>query len=241
MSCTAAITDAGQFVRLFPVPYRFLSTDKRFRKYQWIEVDTTPAKDGRVESLKIRGDSIQIVSDELSTHDHWKARKDYVFPLRSPSLCYLKRQRNTHGHPTLGVFKPKSIKRLLIQASDSTWTESQLGILRQGDLFQDGPQGELEKVPFKFKYEFTCEDSECAGHALSCTDWEMGESWRRWSEKYGESEWENKFRLRYEREMIDKYDTHFYVGTVHQHPAEWIIVGLFYPTRSPQAGLFDCE
>jgi hypothetical protein len=31
--------------------------------------------------------------------------------------------------------------------------------------------------------------------------------------------------------MRDKYDTHFYVGTVHQHPATWIIVGLFYPPR----------
>ena len=31
--------------------------------------------------------------------------------------------------------------------------------------------------------------------------------------------------------MIRKFDTHFYVGTVREHPAEWIIVGLFYPPR----------
>lgn len=29
--------------------------------------------------------------------------------------------------------------------------------------------------------------------------------------------------------MIRKNDTHFYVGTVHRFPSQWLIVGLFYP------------
>ena len=36
VSCTAGITDDGQWIRLFPVPYRFLEADQRFRKYQTI-------------------------------------------------------------------------------------------------------------------------------------------------------------------------------------------------------------
>jgi hypothetical protein len=32
--------------------------------------------------------------------------------------------------------------------------------------------------------------------------------------------------------MIEKLDTHFFVGTLHQHPNRWIIVGLFYPQYS---------
>ena len=39
--------------------------------------------------------------------------------------------------------------------------------------------------------------------------------------------------------MIEKFDTHFYVGTVHQHPKSWIIVGLFYPPKALMGGLFD--
>ncbi len=31
--------------------------------------------------------------------------------------------------------------------------------------------------------------------------------------------------------MIEKNDTHFYVGTLHHHPNIWIIVGLFYPRK----------
>ena len=37
--------------------------------------------------------------------------------------------------------------------------------------------------------------------------------------------------------MKERYDTHFYVGTVHGHPNSWIIVGLFYPPKTLQGEL----
>ncbi len=43
--------------------------------------------------------------------------------------------------------------------------------------------------------------------------------------------WEAKFRQRFETEIIQNKDTHFFVGTVHQHPGSWIIIGLFYPSK----------
>jgi hypothetical protein len=106
------------------------------------------------------------------------------------------------------------------------------------DLFRDMPTEELEKVPFKFKYQFTCDDPKCQTHTLSCTDWEMGASWRSWRDKYGPDLWEDKFREKYERELVHDRDLHFFVGTIHQHPKEWIIVGLFYPPKTSQVGLF---
>ena len=47
-----------------------------------------------------------------------------------------------------------------------------------------------------------------------------------------------KFRQKYETEMINRFDTHFFVGNMHQHPGTWIIVGLFYPPRQSQGDLF---
>jgi len=38
--------------------------------------------------------------------------------------------------------------------------------------------------------------------------------------------------------MIDKNDTHFYVGNLHGHQDTWLIVGLFYPPK-PIGDLFD--
>jgi hypothetical protein len=38
--------------------------------------------------------------------------------------------------------------------------------------------------------------------------------------------------------MIQRNDTDFYVGTIHQHPHVCIIVGLFYPLKGTER-LFD--
>lgn len=230
VSCTAAITDKGEWLRLFPVPYRFLDTDKRFRKYQWVEISVTKAKDHRPESYKLDSNSIKILSEPLPTVNEWQARKDVIFPLKRHCLCCIQKERDENGHPTLGIFRPKVIDRLIIKPEISTWSDGQLAILRQGHLFQKPPTEELEKIPFSFRYQFRCDENTCTGHTMICTDWEMGESWRRWSKQYGDK-WETYFRQKYETEMIERFDTHFYVGTVHKHPNTWIIVGLFYPLK----------
>ena len=51
--------------------------------------------------------------------------------------------------------------------------------------------------------------------------------------------WEAMFLQRYERDTIEKNDTHFYVGNIHQHPDNWLIVGLFYPPMPAIGDLFD--
>jgi hypothetical protein len=237
VSCTAAITDQNEWLRLFPVPYRFLDHDQRFRKYQWVNVTVEKASDARIESYKLAPDGIEIITEPLSTANNWIERKKVVFPLRAHCLCCLKAQRDQHGTPTLGLFKPRRIKRLILQASEAQWTQEQLEILRQQTMFSRAPTEELEKVPYDFKYEFECDHDECPGHTLTCTDWEMGESWRKWRNEYGAA-WESKFRQKYEEDMLYKHDTHFYVGTVHRYPKAWIIVGLFYPPLDPNLPLF---
>jgi len=84
-------------------------------------------------------------------------------------------------------------------------------------------------------------DVDCNGHDMMCTDWEMGQAYRSWRREYGDDQWEAKFRQRFEMEMIEKNETHFFVGTVNQHPASWIIFGLFYPPRPAMADFFDRE
>ena len=39
--------------------------------------------------------------------------------------------------------------------------------------------------------------------------------------------------------MIQKNDTHFFVGTHSSYPQEWLIVGLFYPPRPAKLPLFE--
>jgi hypothetical protein len=38
--------------------------------------------------------------------------------------------------------------------------------------------------------------------------------------------WARPYTKTYELKMKEQYDAHFYVGTINQHPKEWIVVGL---------------
>lgn len=247
VSCTAAITRAGEWLRLFPVPFRRLDQDQRFRRYQWVEVSITKASDPRPESYKLDwagsgGSPIKILGEPLPTDGEWRARKEIVFPLKANSMCQLRADLDKQLYPTLGLFKPRLIQRLVIEDDDPAWSADQLAILRQGSLFEkeENPPQELEKVPFKFSYQFQCDEVACSGHTMKCTDWEMGEAWRSWKAKYGENGWREKFIQRFETDMIERNDTHFYVGTLNQYPKAWIIVGLFYPPNpGPQGNLFS--
>jgi hypothetical protein len=231
VSCTAGITDNGNWIRLFPVPYRFLDQDKRFKKYQYIEVDVAKAEsDNRPESYKVNIESIKILPGFIPTDDKWGKRKAEVFSLKSDSLCDLQSERDTNGYPTLGIFKPKTISSFKIERCSSKWTEKELTSLRQYPMFGNMPKTELQKLPYDFSYNFRCVNSSCRGHELKCTDWEMGASYWSWKRKYG-NHWESKFRDRYETDMILGKDTHFFVGTLSTHPSEWIIIGLFYPPK----------
>lgn len=37
--CTAGITESREWVRLYPVDYRYRPKGQKFRKYQWIEIE----------------------------------------------------------------------------------------------------------------------------------------------------------------------------------------------------------
>lgn len=240
VSCTAGVTRDGQWIRLFPIPYRSLDEDQRFTKYQWIEAEVRKARsDQRPESFVPNLETIAIGA-KVPAVDQWRARKDIISHLLRPSLCGVQREQQEHGYPTLGIFKPSEIRRLVIDPEEHPdWTPGELAKLNQTlSMFDKAPVGQLEKLPFKFKYDFRCADPRCNGHLLSCTDWEMGQSYRKWRIEYGD-DWERYFRQRYEMDMIEKYDTHFFVGNLHQFPNAWLVVGLFYPPQQLIHDLFD--
>ena len=43
VSCTAGVTKEGEWICLFPVPWRHIYYDRRFLKYQWIDVSVIKA------------------------------------------------------------------------------------------------------------------------------------------------------------------------------------------------------
>jgi hypothetical protein len=229
VSCTQGVTEDGEWIRLFPVPFRLLQGRQQFKRYQWIQVEATKSSDPRPESYRIDPDSIEILGKPLSTKNEWEERKAFLYPLLSPSIEALEEARKTDG-TSLGLIKPEIIERLIIDAVDPDWTDQQKAKLAQQDMFYQRPARLLEKIPFDFRYPFQCADPKCNGHTMKVNDWEICQAYRSWRQKYG-SDWEEKFRLRFEVEMIEKKDTCFLVGTLSRHPHRWTITGLFYPPK----------
>ncbi len=76
----------SEFVRLYPIPFRYLEGAMQFKKYQWIRANITKAtSDPRPESYNIAPDSIEL-GDIIKAGRTWEERcawllnENTVFP-----------------------------------------------------------------------------------------------------------------------------------------------------------------
>jgi len=65
---------------LFPVPWRYLADEEKFRRYQWVEVTVEKASDHRPESYKLTQGGIRILSSPLSADNGWLLRREIIDP-----------------------------------------------------------------------------------------------------------------------------------------------------------------
>ena len=79
--CTAGLLNGEKWIRIYPVPFRFLQDDQQYQKYHWIVLDLKRrTKDFRPESYRPKmgvDEKIEIVG-EIGTKNNWAARKDFV-------------------------------------------------------------------------------------------------------------------------------------------------------------------
>ena len=72
--CTAGITDKGEWIRIYPIPFRKLKWEKQYKKYQWIELDLIKNKsDSRLESYRPVNQGENIKTKEFIKN--WEKRK----------------------------------------------------------------------------------------------------------------------------------------------------------------------
>jgi len=226
--CTAGITEDGQLIRLYPIDYRYKDYDQWYKKYQWVEVKLQKHnKDPRPESFRPIGE-IKIIGKPLSTKNKWEERKKYVLSLNKMDMCELELKKQKEI--SLALIRPKKVLDFFWEKDSNDWDLKQKLILNQLHLFNKNKP--LEKVPYKFKYKFLCNDNRCKEHTLSIIDWEIYELYRKMKEKYYNEDLAlEKVKKRFLNFMfVDGRDTYFFVGTVLKH-GKWLIIGLFYPPK----------
>lgn len=240
--CTAGITEAGEWVRLYPIDLRYRPLSQRFRKYQWIEVDLWPTGEGndnRKESRRPELDSITVDGEPLSTANGWAARRIIIDRLQHYTHKQLTALYNT-DKISLGILRPKAIHDLEIRTADPEWKPEWQRLYDQLTLFGP-PSKPLRKLPYSFHYIFECED-DTKPHSAMCEDWELGvlflnEVDRLGSEHAAADSVKKKF---FDELCSPTKDTRFFMGTFFPYNV-WLVLGVFWPPKPKlqPASLFD--
>lgn len=228
--CVAGVridTRVPHHVRLFPVPFRDLERAKQFKKYDVIEVDVTShGRDSRPESRRPALDTLQVVGHEPSDGG-WKSRARWIRPLVADSLCQIRRDQAKHG-TSLGVFRPAEIKDFRLVEAEG-WSPWQEMMASQMNIF-DPERKRLEEVPYRFIYRFRCADDACREHKIGLLDWEAGAAYLNWRRRYPPGVLEEKIREKWWGDIAGPgKDLHFFVGNMHKRPAQFMLLGAFYP------------
>jgi len=242
--CTAGVTEAGDFIRLYPINFRDLPFSQQYKKYQWIDVVVQKHKgrDVRKESYRPDCDSIKIFGEPIpSNPGNWAKRAQYALAKKAGSMENLYEQQKA-DRTSLGVFRPKKILDLIVTPDDADWKPTFKAALQQARLWETRTVSKEppRKIPFKFHYKFECDDSRCKGnHQMMIEDWEVGALfWRLVDQGNSHDDAAKKVRDKFLRELcgVDK-DAHFFVGTILAYPNTWVIIGVFYPkVKSGKSG-----
>lgn len=250
--CTAGLLNGEQWIRVYPVPFRFLQESQQYPKYSWITLDLERrTQDFRPESYRpCRGIDEPIqVGAVLGTQNAWARRKDLVLKEVFTSMKELIARAKSEEHKSLAALKPAEIVDFAIEETDRDWKEKFIAQNRQGNIFETNEQGEMQsrpvvqKLPYKYSYKFLSEGDD-QPRKMMIEDWEIGALF--WNclikRTDGDEAAANELvRKKYFDEFLEKKDVYLFLGTTLQHhhtsPNPFIIIGVFYPPKTSQLSL----
>lgn len=244
VSCIAGLDlDTGEWIRLYPVPFRSLEDRQQFRKYEPIRASVQRrSEDRRPESWRVDADSIETIAPMLSSERGWEARRPVVEPAIGEPMCSVRRAQRENG-TSLQMFRVRDVTDLVIEEVERDPEKSRMAEAwaAQGSFLASGEMKQqreaLEQIPFRFQYQYQCSDSNCRGHLQSIVDWEIVELFRKVRDQ---AEWKALIRKKWLDQMCDdEKDTAFIVGNQHQYPDGFLVLGVWWPPKSAQLSLAD--
>lgn len=237
--CTAGITERGDWVRLYPVDYRYRPRHQQFKKFQWIEVtlDSQGANnDRRKESRRPDLDTIKLLGEPLGTAKDWIERRLIIDRLPHHTLRELEALYE-EDKTSLGILRPSIIHDIEIEEDDRGWKSSWRAIHDQLRLFPEMAVKELRKLPWKWSVVFSCADIPTP-HKRMIEDWEVGALYLKEVARLGdERKAAESVRSHYLNTVFSKSrDVRFFMGTRFPYNT-WLIIGVFWPPMVQQPEL----
>jgi len=253
--CTAGFKEDGTWIRIYPIQFRKLDYESKYRKYEWIEINLEKnTSDFRPESYRPHDlDTQPIIHEKIGTKNFWEERKKICLGKVYDDLEVLIQEAKDSG-TSLATFKPTKIYSFVYEKTEREWDKAKLDAMQQMGLFEsieDKKFDVVKKLPYKFSYTF--EDTKGRKSKLMIEDWEVAALYwnclRKAKEKYTSSEEAEgeacmNVKQKYFTEFTEKHDLYFFLGTTlkfHQISLNpFIIIGTFHPMKdtNTQQGLF---
>ncbi len=251
--CTAGVLENGDWIRIYPVPLKFLRGLRQNGKietfkYSWIELDLKERTDDfRPESHSpINYDFKDVETHgKIGTENNWAERKTFCTKNVYTNLTALIEDSKEPKNISLATFKPTEIVGFEIAKEENRdWKDEWKELRKQGDLFdqEKNPEIMIPKLPYKFYYRF--KDIEGTVSRLMIEDWEIGALyWNCLKSAEGNEELAlQKVREQYEDNFLKNKDIYLFLGTTrewHMRRAKnpFVIIGVFYPKIELQTKL----
>ncbi|MEV4722733.1 hypothetical protein [Micromonospora humida] len=234
--CVGALSLAPPWtgwIRLYPIHFRELAADSRFRPYDIVHLDALPARrDPRRESWR-------PIVDTITTEQHLasgRSRRTLLDPLVEDSMCRLnERARDDHGARSIALVRVADVASLKVERRDGWSPEDRRKIasyLNQLDLLEPSRRSPPEAPRFTGTYRYRCADRRCRGHRQTLWDWEFVALQHRLTQ-LTDAEAEDRLRHRFfTRLCAADLDVAFYVGNQAARPQSFSIGGVYAPRRS---------
>ena len=228
--CVAGVDiKTGEWVRLYPVPFRGLPEYRQFRKYQVVRVAVRKhTQDPRPESYDPDWESFEPL-EFIEPHD--ETRRHILTQAVTESMCEIARKQKADG-TSLGCFRPSVVEDFIVREDSPEWTGRQKQAMAQLRLFQSSGRP-LEKMPIKCSYRYRCSDPDCPGHTQRLLDWEVFVYYRRVRETCRSTQdVAQRLRDRFLGELCAAgRDPHFFVGNHSSYFNSFMVLGVFWPPR----------
>lgn len=217
------VMEQPRWIRLFPVTFRELDQDKKFKKWEKLQIEVKPnARDRRPESRLPNAHSI-----ELLTQVKPKDREDILAGVEEVSMCELQARQKENG-TSLGLVRPGTILDFKAEQRAAEEVAKQQMRVNEaaGQLKLIGPQlTPLEVLPHVFRYSYRCDEEGCTVHHQSIIDWEVSAAYRKW--RYHYDDVVQAIQNKWLNELCGAgRHVRFYAGNMHQHPQSFLVLGV---------------
>lgn len=220
--CCAGIGRDGKWRRQYPVPFRILQDDQKFKRWQWISYSYQESSDDkRLESQKVIPESIRIHGVVKE-----KERASFLNPLVRSSFS----EAEEHDQ-SLVLLRPRSIDLSARRKSDSDISELRQKHAELANQFSFFDQATKPLEPCPVVFSLRWRDADNIAHKHECDDWETSAAYGRFSTEYGEKQAIDAIKTKYEDQYFKRgialaFSTHSRRNVTNGTSNQWLLVGI---------------